>query len=190
MLAALEVELGNLRAAWSHFVEQGDVVRLNDLLEPLWGYYDARGAYGAAMELGDDLLKVLAIQPETPQRVRDEIALEMSLARASSLCAATTRRSSAASAPRWSVHPRRTTPPSASTLRSLATLHLMRSDFDSAREIGRELLSIAERQRDPTLLSDAHLVYGMNTAFLGDVYGGLRHLDTAIEHFVTGAAAW
>ena len=57
-------------------------VRLNDLLEPLWGYYDARGAYGAAMELGDDLLKVLAIQPETPQRVRDEIALEMSLARA------------------------------------------------------------------------------------------------------------
>ena len=48
VLAALELELGNLRVAWSHFVQQGDVVRLNDLLEPLWGYYDARGAYGAA----------------------------------------------------------------------------------------------------------------------------------------------
>ena len=45
-------------------------------------------------------------------------------------------------------------------LRSLATLHLMQSDFDSALEIGRELLVIAEQQRDPMLLSDAHLVYG------------------------------
>ena len=188
VLAALEVELGNLRAAWSHLVRQGDVVRLNDLLEPLWGYYDARGAYGAAMELGDDLLKVLAIQPETPQRVRDEIALEMSLARAliavrgydaeveRSIRAAVERSGEQDDAPeRFPV------------LRSLATLHLMRSDFDSAREIGRELLAIAEQQRDPMLLSDAHLVYGMNTAFIGDVDEGLQHIDTAIEHFGTGA---
>jgi hypothetical protein len=34
------------------------------------------------MELSDELLKVLAMQPETPHRVRDEIVLEMSLARA------------------------------------------------------------------------------------------------------------
>jgi predicted ATPase len=73
-------------------------------------------------------------------------------------------------------------------LRSLATLHLMRSDFDSALEIGRELLEIAEQQRDPMLLSDAHLVYGMNTSFIGDVDEGLQHLDTAIEHFDTGTA--
>ena len=189
VLAALEVELGNLRAAWSHLVQQGDVVRLNDLLEPLWGYYDARGAYGAAMELGDDLLKVLAIQPETPQRVRDEIALEMSLARAlivvrgydaeveHSIRAAVERSREQDDAPeRFPV------------LRSLATLHLMRSDFDSALEIGRELLAIAEQQPEPMLLSDAHLVYGMNIAFIGDVDDGLHHLDTAIEHFDTGAA--
>jgi tetratricopeptide (TPR) repeat protein len=73
-------------------------------------------------------------------------------------------------------------------LRSLATLHLMRSDFDSALEIGRELLAIAEQQRDPMLLSEAHLVYGMHTAYLGDLDNGLQHLDTAIEYFDTGAA--
>lgn len=73
-------------------------------------------------------------------------------------------------------------------LRSLATLHLMRSDFDSVLEIGPELLAIAEQQRDPMLLSDAHLVYGMSTAFIGDVDDGLHHLDTALEHFDTGAA--
>ena len=189
VLAALEVELGNLRAAWSHLVQQGDVVRLNDLLEPLWGYYDARGAYGAAMELGDDLLKVLAIQPETPQRVRDEIALEMSLARALIVVRgydAEVERSIRAAVERS--REQDDAPERFPVLRSLATLHLMRSDFDSALEIGRELLAIAEQQRDPMLLSDAHLVYGMNTAFLGDVDDGLQHLDTAIEHFDTGAA--
>jgi predicted ATPase/class 3 adenylate cyclase len=189
VLAALEVELGNLRAAWSHLVQQGDVVRLNDLLEPLWGYYDARGAYGAAMELGDDLLKVLAIQPETPQRARDEIALEMSLARALIVVRgydAEVERSIRAAVERSGQQ--NDAPERFPVLRSLATLHLMRSDFDSALEIGRELLAIAEQQRDPMLLSDAHLVYGMNTAFLGDFDDGLQHLDTAIEYFDTGAA--
>jgi tetratricopeptide (TPR) repeat protein len=189
VLAALEVELGNLRAAWSYLVWQGDVVRLNDLLEPLWGYYDARGAYGAAMELGDDLLKVLAIQPETPQRVRDEIALEMSLARALIVVRgydAEVERSIRAAVERSGEQD--DAPERFPVLRSLATLHLMRSDFDNALEIGRELLAIAEQQRDPMLLSDAHLVYGMNIAFLGDVDDGLQHLDTAIEHFDTAAA--
>jgi predicted ATPase/class 3 adenylate cyclase len=189
VLAALEVELGNLRAAWSYLVRQGDVVRLNDLLEPLWGYYDARGAYGVAMELGDDLLKVLAIQPETPQRLRDEIALEMSLARALIVVRgydAEVERSIRAAVERS--REQDDAPDRFPVLRSLATLHLMRSDPDSALEIGRELLAIAEEQRDPMLLSDAHLVYGMNTAFLGDVDDGLHHLDTALEHFDTGAA--
>ena len=189
VLAALEVELGNLRAAWSHLVQQGDVVRLNDLLEPLWGYYDARGAYGAAMELGDDLLKVLASQPETPQRAREEIALEMSLARALIVVRgydAEVEHSISAAVERSREHD--DAPERFPVLRSLATLHLMRSDFDSALEIGRELLVIAEQQRDPMLLSEAHLVYGMNTAFIGDVDDGLRHLDKAIEYFDTRAA--
>ena len=141
------------------------------------------------MELGDDLLKVLAIQPETPQRVRDEIALEMSLARALIVVRgydAEVERSIRAAVERS--REQDDAPERFPVLRSLATLHLMRSDFDSALEIGRELLAIAEQQRDPMLLSDAHLVYGMNTAFLGDVDDGLQHLDTAIEHFDTGAA--
>jgi predicted ATPase/class 3 adenylate cyclase len=189
VLAALEVELGNLRTAWSHLVQQGDVVPLNNLLEPLWGYYDARGAYSAAMELGDDLLKVLASQPDTPERARDEIALEMSLARALIVVRgydAEVEHSIRAAVER--LRDQDDAPERFPVLRSLATLHLMRSDPESALEIGRELLAIAEQQRDPMLLSEAHLVYGMNTAFIGDVDDGLRHLDTAIEYFDAGAA--
>jgi tetratricopeptide (TPR) repeat protein len=141
------------------------------------------------MELGDDLLKVLAIQPETPQRRRDEIALEMSLARALIVVRgydAEVEHSIRAAVERS--RERDDAPERFPVLRSLATLHLMRSDFESALDIGRELLAIAEEQREPMLLSDAHLVYGMNTAFLGDVDEGLRHLDAALEHFDTGAA--
>ncbi|HEX4821991.1 MAG TPA: DUF4062 domain-containing protein, partial [Acidimicrobiales bacterium] len=38
VLVALGEELGNLRAAWTHWVEVGDVSRLDALLEPAWGY--------------------------------------------------------------------------------------------------------------------------------------------------------
>jgi predicted ATPase/class 3 adenylate cyclase len=188
VLTALSGDLDNLRAAWAHWVEVGDVARMNGLLEPLWGYYDARGEYGAAVELGNDLLEVLAVQPETPARIRDEIAVEMSLARSliavrgydaeveRSIRAAVDRSGAADDAPeRFPV------------LRSLATLHMLRSDYRSGRELGRELLAIAEQQHDPMLLSDAHLVVGVNTAFGEDMTEGLHHLDRSIEHFEAAA---
>ena len=43
VLSALSVELANVRAAWDEWAGRADIGRLNDLLAPLWGYYDARG---------------------------------------------------------------------------------------------------------------------------------------------------
>lgn len=189
VLGALAAELGNFRAAWSHWVTAGDVLNLNALLEPLWGYYDARGQYGAAIELANDMLAVLRIQPETVERVRDEIALEMSLARSlltvrgytaeverTVMAAVDRARESGDAHLQFPV------------LRSLATLHLMRSDYVSGAEVGRELLEIAEQQREPILLSDAHLVVGVNTAFNERLADGVDHLDRSIAHFDEAAA--
>ena len=81
VLAALGDELGNLRAAWDHWVQQSDVGRLDELLEPLWGYYEARGDYRAVVVLGDDFLQVLSALPETPERKHDELTLRTNLAR-------------------------------------------------------------------------------------------------------------
>jgi tetratricopeptide (TPR) repeat protein len=189
VLGSLAAELGNFRAAWSHWVAAGDVVNLNALLEPLWGYYDARGQYGAAIELANDMLAVLRIQPETVERVRDEIALEMSLARSlltvrgytaeverTVMAAVDRARESGDAHLQFPV------------LRSLATLHLMRSDYISGAEVGRELLELAEQQREPMLLSDAHLVVGVNTAFQERLADGVDHLDRSIAHFDEAAA--
>lgn len=189
VLGALAAELGNFRAAWSYWVGAGDVVNLNALLEPLWGYYDARGQYGAAVELANDMLSVLRIQPETVERVRDEIALEMSLARSlltvrgytaeverAVMAAVDRARESGDAHLQFPV------------LRSLATLHLMRSDYASGAEVGRELLALAEQQDEPMLLSDAHLVVGVNTAFQERLADGIAHLDRSIEHFDEASA--
>ncbi|GAB3197010.1 LuxR family transcriptional regulator [Geodermatophilus arenarius] len=183
VLAALSLELGNFRAAWSYWVREGAVARLNDLLEPLWGYYDARGNYRGAVELGSDLLAVLSVQPETPERIRDEIAVETSLARSmiavSGYTAEVERRIRAAldrSDAAGGV------PQRFSVLRTVATLHLLRADFERGAAVGRELLALAEQNREPALLADAHLVVG--AVATEDLTGSLRHLDESIEHFL------
>ena len=72
----LSVELGNLRGAWSYWVREGAVAQLDDLLDVLWAFYDQQGNYREAVDLGRDLLGVLSLQPETSERIRDEIADE------------------------------------------------------------------------------------------------------------------
>ncbi len=55
--------------------------------------------------------------------------------------------------------------------------YLVRAEYRDSQEIGRQLLSLAERQRDPDLLLEAHAVSGQN-AF----YGGCD-LARARSHF-------
>lgn len=182
VLTAVSEELGNLRTAWSYWVERADVRRLNDLLELLWAYYDACGNYRAAVSLGEDLLAVLARQPETPAHVQDRFAIETALAR--SLVAATGF--SAEAERRIGEVLQRSRPDGDGArrfpaLRSLGWLHLMRSDFAKTSAVARELLAIADRQQDPALLSEAHLVVGVSEVWAHDMKSALRHVDEAVE---------
>ena len=183
VLAALGDEHGNLRAAWSYWVRAGEVTRMNDLLELLWGYYDAHGAYHEAVALGDDLLAVLAVQPATAERVRDEIAMQTSMARSMIAVRGYTeeveRRIRDALA---RVDESGDTSPRFPVLRALGTLHLLRADFPRSREISAELLAIAQDLEDPVLLADAHQLAGISE-MSRNVERGLQHFDTSIELF-------
>lgn len=183
VLATVGDEHGNLRGAWTYWAGQGDVTRMNDLLELLWGYYDARGAYHEAVGLADDLLEVLSLQPVTVERVRDEIAMQTSIARSMiavrgyteeverRISAALDRAKAAgATSPRFPV------------LRALGTLHLLRAELPRSRAISDELLGIARELQDPTLLADAHQLAGIAQMSL-DLERGLRHFDTSIDYF-------
>ena len=80
-LDELASELGNLLTAWRHWVAAGDIEQLEKLLEELWVLDEARGWYHATVELTNDLLDVLAAVPSTPDRAREEITLQTTLAR-------------------------------------------------------------------------------------------------------------
>jgi predicted ATPase len=184
VLALLGAELGNLRAAWDHWVKQRDVARLDDLLEPLWGYYEAQGDYRAAMVLGEDLLRTLAELPETRERRHDELALRANLARthlvvrgfsreAELAVVDTLERSETFGAARQRFP----------ALRSLAALHLWRSDFEKGAATAQELMVIAQEEQDPALLLEAHLMSCISSSWLHDLPAAIDDADRAAAYF-------
>jgi predicted ATPase/class 3 adenylate cyclase len=180
----------NLREAWRYWLQANDVARLYDLLDTLWVLYDARGWYRGVVELADDLLSALSLKPQSAEVVRDQIALQMSVARALISIRGYTDEVEAAFAKAMKMSSAAgELPRQFPVLRSLATLYLMRADFDRCGEIGRELLAIADQQKDSSLQVDANLVAGIAAANTRGIELGLKHLDKAVSLFDVKAAA-
>jgi predicted ATPase/class 3 adenylate cyclase len=183
-LEDLESELGNLVTAWRYWVGACDAEQLNKLLDGLWVLHDARGWYHAAVELTNDLLGVLSAAPSTPDRAREEITLRTSLARGLMAIRGYTQEveeiyGGALSLAEEAGELPRLFP----VLRSLASFHLYRGEFEKTAAVGRELLDLAEQQEDAGLQVEGHLLVGSSVAFGGDVPSGLEHLDRAIALF-------
>jgi len=183
-LADLASELGNLLTAWRYWVGAGDAEQLNKLLDGLWVLHDARGWYHAAVELTNDLLDVLSAAPSTPDRAREEITLRTSLARGLMAIRGYTQEveeiygGALLLAEEVGELPRLLP-----VLRSLASFHLYRGEFEKTAAVGRELLDLAEQQEDAGLQVEGHLLVGSSVAFGGDALNGLEHLDRAIALF-------
>jgi predicted ATPase/class 3 adenylate cyclase len=183
-LAELELELGNLLTAWRYWAEARDLQQLEKLLEILWVLHDARGWYHGAVELTNDLLDVLSAFPSTPDRAQEEVTLRTSLARGILAIRGYTEEVEEAFTAALALSEEGEGGPRPSpVLRSLATFHLYRGEFDKARAIGRKLLDLAEQHDDRRLQVEGHLIVGSSVAFLGDVPTGLDHLDRAIALF-------
>jgi predicted ATPase/class 3 adenylate cyclase len=183
-LEDLESELGNLLTAWRYWVDAGDAGQLNKLLDGLWVLHDARGWYHAAVELTNDLLGVLSAAPSTPDRAREEITLRTSLARGLMAIRGYTQEveeiyGGALSLAEEAGELPRLFP----VLRSLASFHLYRGEFEKTAAVGRELLDLAEQHEDAGLQVEGNLLVGSSVAFGGDVPSGLEHLDRAIALF-------
>jgi predicted ATPase len=184
VLAWLGDELDNLRSAWEFWVEHRDVERLGDLLEPLWGYHEARGDYQAAIVLGEDLLRVLTELPESRERRHGELALRANLARTQLVVRGFSR--DAERAVVEALEPAEA-PGDAGrrfpALRSVASLQLWRSDFARASTTAGELMAIAVAEQDPALLLEAHLMTCISTSWPRDVVSAIEHADHASAFF-------
>jgi predicted ATPase len=180
----LAADLGNLQTAWRYWVESGDLERLDMLLDCLWVLHETRGWYHGVIELTNDLLSVLSSSPSTPERAREEIALRTNLARGLMAISGYTEEVEESYERALALLEEGGRPPELfPMLRSLASFHLYRAEFDKGAAVGRQLLDLAEQQDDAGLQVEGHLRVGMNLASLGDVGRGLEHLDRAIALF-------
>jgi predicted ATPase len=190
VLAALGDELHNIRAAWDEWVARGDVARLHQLVPPLWGYYEARGDYRSAIEVGSGLLEALAATPDSADRRREEFVARMNLVRTelavTGFNAAGEKivREALAEAATGGGDDRQRFP----GLRVLGYLHLMRMEFDEVRGVADELMAIARREQDPLLLSEAHLMVGLARAWVDDFPAAVGDYDEARAQFDAAAS--
>jgi len=62
----------------------------------------------------------------------------------------------------------------------LCVFYEIRAEFHTARELGEQLLTLAQRVRDPALIVEARYVLGETLFFLGEIAPAREHLEQAI----------
>ncbi|MGD2060355.1 MAG: adenylate/guanylate cyclase domain-containing protein, partial [Acidimicrobiia bacterium] len=180
-LTELEAEIGNLRTAWRHWVDQGDLERLFELLDVLWALHDAKGWYHSAIELARDTLDVLATAEPSPEHAAEELVLRSSLARAlmavrgydvevEEAFKAALEISEASQSPAQQFP----------VLRAMASYYILSGNLPQAAALGQRLLEVGEEADDEAMRIEGHHVIGVAITF-GDVSVSLPHLDRVIE---------
>lgn len=183
-LERLSEEVNNLRAAWRYWAEEANRSQLESLLHGLWALYDARGWYHGAAELASDLLAILLREPASAARDEEELSLRISLGRAMMTIRGYTAQVEEHfdRALRLSATAR-SFPDRVPALRALATYYMNIYENDKVMALGRQLLELAETEQDDVITVEAHLVFGIGSAFSGNLDQGYHHLSQAIERF-------
>jgi predicted ATPase len=66
----------------------------------------------------------------------------------------------------------------------LLRFHLVHGAVGTAHELGKELLSLAERSQDPSVLLESHRALGVTCFFLGDLAPARTHFDGSSQYRV------
>ena len=156
---------------------------------PYWQQAGARAAERSAhMEAISHLtkrLELLKTLSDTPKRVHQELSLQVTLGPA----LAATKGYAAPEVERAYTRARvlcqqvGETSQLSSVLLGLWAFYLDRAEHQAARELGEELLSLAQRQQDRTLLLWAHRILGESLEWLGELALARRHLEQGIMLF-------
>ncbi len=183
-LVDLVADAADLRTAWSYWLAERDLERLDQLAGPLLMLDDAHGWYLDTVGLTQDLLTVLAALPASTQRADQEISLRTTLARALMATKGLTPEVEAAFASTVELFERGgDVHQQYSVLRGLASLYLFRAQLDRSGDLGRQILTLGERQDDAGMLIDGHLLVGTTLMTADELRAGLDEFDQAIALF-------
>jgi class 3 adenylate cyclase/predicted ATPase len=139
----------------------------------------ARSAYVEAVAHLTKGLEVLQTLPDTPERARHELDMQIALGQALWV----TKGRSASEVEHAYTRARELccqmgdTPQLFVVLTGLADFYRARGELEAARELGEQLLALAQRQHDPNHLADAHSVLGEAMFYLGEFVPARAHLD-------------
>jgi predicted ATPase len=65
----------------------------------------------------------------------------------------------------------------------LSIYYVVRAELQTARDLGAQLLSLAQRAQDPVLLVEAHYALGVTLFWLGEIAPAREHLEQGIVHY-------
>ena len=166
-LTRLTADLENIKSAWRYWATEGNLEQLGKFTDSLWLLYDARGWYHATVELTTDLLQVLSTTVSTPERARQEIMLQTSLARALLATKGYTEEVEQAYARALELcQSAGEIPQLFPVLRGLSSFYILRNELEKGAQMGERILSLAEHLDDVDMKVEGHLVLGYNLAAL------------------------
>jgi predicted ATPase/class 3 adenylate cyclase len=178
-LKDLEIEVGNLRTAWTFWIERDDATRMLMMIEGMWALYESKGWYRGAIDLADDAIGVLDRADPDTELASERLAVQMSLARATMAWRGYGLEAEQAYEKALEISETAGTR-QFSVLRAMATYYMGTGRFAMGAEIGAQLLALGEETADRSMLAEAHYVYGAGTAFSGHLDEGVPHLNEAI----------
>jgi predicted ATPase len=142
----------------------------------------ARSAYVEAVAHLTKGLEALQTLPDPPLRTQQELDLQLALGQAFQVTkgfpALEVR--DAYTRARELCQQVGDTPQLAGVLRGLGMFYRSRGELQTARELGEQLLTLAQRQHDPESLTYAHWALGEAMFYLGEFIPARAHLDQAL----------
>jgi predicted ATPase len=165
-----------------HFERGRDYRRAVQYLEQAGKNAIQRSAHREAISHLSKGLELLKVLPDTPERAQQELTLQIALgtqlmatkgygapevgkayARARELCQHMGE-----------------TPQLFPVLRGLWAFYSVRTELQTARELGEQLLRMAQSVQDPAFLLEAHLALGTTLFHLGEFASARAHLEQGI----------
>jgi len=177
--AALDAHYGELA---HHYGRSDDGSKAVEYLHLAGRQAVDRSAYAEAIEHLTGGLERLRALPETPERDQQELLLQMALGAVWMVRRGWTEPEVEAAYVRARVLCGRVGDPAQlfTALQGLFTFHLNSADYSEARDLAQELLGLAERSREPALLTVAHLVAGASAFWHGELGVARAHLEESI----------
>jgi DNA-binding SARP family transcriptional activator/predicted ATPase len=171
-----------------HFQEAGIPDKAVDYLQQAGNRAVRLSAYEEAIAHLTRGLELLRTLPEVPERVQQELDLQITLG--PSLMAArgpaTPEVEQTYARARELCRQAGETPQLFPVLRGLYEFYHVRAEYQTALELGKRLLRLAQSLQDPALLVQAHFALGMTSLFMGELVPAQEHLEQVITLYDRG----